>query len=256
MRLTRIAAADLRREPALVLDALKATGFFAGRAGGAGRGCRRRRGAGAEGGARRLAGRGTRRSSSPPAGSTPAARCARRFEGAKRRWRSGSTTTRRAATRSRRRWPARGWRGPTARPWARSRRWRRRSTPGDFAQFLAKLALYKLGDAAPLGAADVAACAPPAGEAELDALVALAADGDAGRLARARRSRGARRQPDLADHRRRALFPRAARRGLRPPRARGRRWRGRGRRSSGRGGRGWRRRRGRWGRTGSSGRWG
>ena len=30
MRLERIAAADLRREPALVLDALKATGFFAG----------------------------------------------------------------------------------------------------------------------------------------------------------------------------------------------------------------------------------
>ena len=30
MRLERIAAADLRREPALVVDALKATGFFAG----------------------------------------------------------------------------------------------------------------------------------------------------------------------------------------------------------------------------------
>ena len=46
------------------------------------------------------------------------------------------------------------------------------------------------GDGSALSAADVAACAPPAGEAELDALVALAADGDTGRLATALRGVG------------------------------------------------------------------
>ncbi|MFO1141409.1 MAG: DNA polymerase III subunit delta [Amaricoccus sp.] len=62
--------------------------------------------------------------------------------------------------------------------------------PGDFAQFVAKLALYKRGDPAPLASEDVAACAPPLGEAEVDAMVALAADGDARGLARAFRGIG------------------------------------------------------------------
>jgi DNA polymerase-3 subunit delta len=64
--------------------------------------------------------------------------------------------------------------------------------PGDFAQFLEKLALYKRGDPAPLGAADLAACAPPAAEADLDTVVALAADGDARGLVPALRTLGGR----------------------------------------------------------------
>ncbi|SPH23845.1 hypothetical protein DEA8626_02917 [Defluviimonas aquaemixtae] len=40
--------------------------------------------------------------------------------------------------------------------------------PGDFRQTLEKVALYKLGDAAPLSSEDVAACAPATIEAELD----------------------------------------------------------------------------------------
>ncbi len=55
--------------------------------------------------------------------------------------------------------------------------------PGDFAQFLAKLALYKAGDATPLGPADMAACAPRAPEADLDDLLDLVAEGQAARLA-------------------------------------------------------------------------
>lgn len=55
--------------------------------------------------------------------------------------------------------------------------------PGDFAQFLEKLALYKRGDDAELSPADIAACAPAAPEAELDALMNLVADGETGRLA-------------------------------------------------------------------------
>ncbi|HVL22143.1 MAG TPA: DNA polymerase III subunit delta [Amaricoccus sp.] len=62
--------------------------------------------------------------------------------------------------------------------------------PGDFAQFLEKLALYKRGDPAPLASADVAAVAPPSGEAEIDEVLALAADGDARGLARAFRDLG------------------------------------------------------------------
>lgn len=63
--------------------------------------------------------------------------------------------------------------------------------PGDFAQFVQKLALYKHGDPAPLAPVDVAACAPPP-EAEVDEVVALAAEGAAGPLAVAFRTLAAR----------------------------------------------------------------
>ena len=64
--------------------------------------------------------------------------------------------------------------------------------PGDFAQFVVKLALYKRGDPAPLSPEDIAACAPPPPEAEVEAVVALAADGAAGALATAFRTLSAR----------------------------------------------------------------
>jgi DNA polymerase-3 subunit delta len=63
--------------------------------------------------------------------------------------------------------------------------------PGDFAQFLAKLALYARGDDE-VGPEDVAACAPAAPEAELHTLVDLAADGRAGPLAAELRRLGSR----------------------------------------------------------------
>jgi DNA polymerase-3 subunit delta len=49
--------------------------------------------------------------------------------------------------------------------------------PGDFRQTVEKLAVYKLGDPAPLSADDVAACAPATIEAEMDALIHAAAEG-------------------------------------------------------------------------------
>ncbi len=55
---------------------------------------------------------------------------------------------------------------------------------GAFSQFLEKLALYKRGDSTPLTAADIAECAPMQPGAEADALVNLAADGRADDLAR------------------------------------------------------------------------
>lgn len=63
--------------------------------------------------------------------------------------------------------------------------------PGDFAQFIEKLALYKRGDAAPLSPEDIAAIAPPPPEAELDRLIELAAEGNPGGLATALAGLGA-----------------------------------------------------------------
>ena len=94
--------------------------------------------------------------------------------------------------------------------------------PGDFARFLEKLALYKRGDAVPLTSDDIAACAPPPPEAEVDAVVALAADGAAAPLAtRLPHPRRPRRQPDRPHHRRRPLLPHPSRRRRRRRRPRG-----------------------------------
>lgn len=54
--------------------------------------------------------------------------------------------------------------------------------PGDFRQTVEKLALYKLGDDTPLTPEDVAACAPISTEAGLDALLDLTAQGQAARI--------------------------------------------------------------------------
>jgi len=64
--------------------------------------------------------------------------------------------------------------------------------PGDFAQFLRKLALYKHNDPAPLSTEDIVASAPPPPEVEVEAVVALAADGATGPLALAFRTLSAR----------------------------------------------------------------
>lgn len=59
--------------------------------------------------------------------------------------------------------------------------------PGDFRQTLDKIALYKFGDSTPLTAAEVQAMAPATIEAEVDDLVMATADGrdvDVGRLMR------------------------------------------------------------------------
>ena len=50
--------------------------------------------------------------------------------------------------------------------------------PGDFRQFLEKLAIYKYGDDAPLSVADIDACAPASIDAELDDLIHVVADAD------------------------------------------------------------------------------
>lgn len=55
--------------------------------------------------------------------------------------------------------------------------------PGEFRQTLARIALYKLGDPAPLVPDEIALLAPPAPEAEVDALIAAVCAGERGRIA-------------------------------------------------------------------------
>ncbi len=54
--------------------------------------------------------------------------------------------------------------------------------PGDFAQFVEKLALYKGDDPAPLTPADVAACAPLSVEADIDEMLHMVAEGETAAL--------------------------------------------------------------------------
>ncbi len=54
--------------------------------------------------------------------------------------------------------------------------------PGDFAQTIEKVALYKLGDTAPVTASDVEANAPTSTEAEVDDLLHIVAEGRANEL--------------------------------------------------------------------------
>ncbi|MEP6068288.1 MAG: DNA polymerase III subunit delta [Paracoccaceae bacterium] len=51
--------------------------------------------------------------------------------------------------------------------------------PGDFRQTLEKLSLYKRGDDTPINGEDIAACAPTSVEAEVDDVLMVVADGDA-----------------------------------------------------------------------------
>jgi DNA polymerase-3 subunit delta len=54
--------------------------------------------------------------------------------------------------------------------------------PGDFRQTLEKIGLYKLGDTTPLTPSDIAACAPATTEAEVDEVISAAADGRSDRI--------------------------------------------------------------------------
>lgn len=54
--------------------------------------------------------------------------------------------------------------------------------PGDFAQTIEKLALFKLGDETPLGLDDIAACAPRSTEAALDDVLNVVAEAKSGEI--------------------------------------------------------------------------
>ena len=183
MRLTRIAAGELRRDPAALVDALKAVGFFPGARVvlvedatdalseivlGALRDWR-------EGDARLVVTAG---------GLTASSSLRKGFEAAKAATAIGVYDDPPGREEIEASLAGAGLGRPDPEAMGEIEALARALDPGDFAQFVEKLGLYKRGDGAALSAADIAACAPPATE-DVDEVVLLAADGAAGRLAAA-----------------------------------------------------------------------
>ena len=183
MRLTRIAAADLRRDPAALIDAMKAVGFFpgarvvlvedatdtsSGTVLGALKDWR-------EGDARVVV----------TAGGLGAGSSLRKgFEAARNAVAVGIYDDPPGREEIEAALAAAGLARPDREVMGEVEALARALDPGDFAQFVEKLALYKRGDPAPLAAADISACAPPTAE-DVDEVLMVAADGAAGRLAAA-----------------------------------------------------------------------
>jgi len=176
MRLTRMQAADLRRDPAALVDALKATGFFPGPR------AALVEDAGDGQAAAILAGLADWREGDATlvvtAGDLKASSALRKgFEAARGAVAIGvhadppdRGAIEAAVSRA-------GLAAPDRAALADLEALGRALDPGDFAQFLEKLALYKLGDLAPLTSEDIAAVAPPAAEAETEAILDDAAEG-------------------------------------------------------------------------------
>ena len=240
MRLTRIAGADLRRDPAALLDAVKATGFFPGPARRAGRGRRPTPPPPRSAPPSTTGAPATPRSWSPPATSAPAARCARPSRRRRTAVAIGIYADPPGRDEIEAALAAAGLARPDREAMGEIEALARGLDPGDFAQFVEKLALYKRGDPAPLGARRPRRLrAARWREAEIDEVL------DARRRRRRRRPRPRLPPPrrplgqrDRRDHRRRPLLPHAPRRRLRRRPRGGARPRA-ARRSSARAGRGW-----------------
>ncbi len=193
MRLTRIPASDLRKDPAQALDALKAVGFFPGpRA--------------------VLIEDATDQNAGPilsaledwqpgdaqlivTAGQLRATSKLRKaFEAHKRAYATGIYDDPPGREEIERTLAEAGIRVPDREIMGALTDLARTLDPGDFRQTMEKLALYKLGDDTPLGPDDIAACAPASTEAKLDDILHVVAEsrhGDIGPLLRRLQAQGA-----------------------------------------------------------------
>lgn len=189
MRLTRLAGADLRRDPAALLDAVKAVGFFPGP----------RAVLVEEAGEPALAGIKAALEDWAPGDATvvvtagglgPGSGLRKTFEAARNATAIGIYADPPGRAEIEAELARTGLAAPDRELAAEIEALARMLDPGDFRQFLEKLALYKLGDPEPLASSDVAAVAPAAGETEIDEVVMLTGDGDARALARAFRELG------------------------------------------------------------------
>lgn len=191
MRLARLAGGDLRRDPAAASDAMRATGFFPGP-----RAVLVEDAADAAAPALRAALDDWRRGDATlvvAAGNLgPGSALRKAFEAAKAAVAIGVYADPPGRDEVEAALAANGLAAPDRDAFAAVEALAQALDPGDFAQFVRKLALYKRGDPAPLSPGDIAACAPPPPEAEVDEVVALAADGSAGPLAVAFRTLAAR----------------------------------------------------------------
>ena len=181
MRLTRIAAADLRKEPALALDAVKAMGFFPG--------ARvaliedandnvaptliEALGAWNEGDAQIIVTAGALK---------PTSKLRKAFEGHGQAYAAGIYDTPPSRDEIERDLKAAGIEQPPQEAMQMLLTLARDLEPGDFRQTLTKIGLFKRGDTEPLSADDINACAPASIEAEVDDVLLVVGDGQAAEI--------------------------------------------------------------------------
>jgi DNA polymerase III subunit delta len=182
MRLTRMAGSDLRRDPAALNDALRATGFFPGP-----RVVLVEDAADAQAGAIAAAFADWRPGDARmvvTAGALASRSALRKtFEAARHAVAIGIYADPPGRAEIEASLSAAGLADVPAAAMADLEALGRALDPGEFSQFIEKLALYKRGDPAPLGSEDIAACMTAGQPTEVDALVDLAAEGRASELA-------------------------------------------------------------------------
>lgn len=178
MRLTRIAAGDLRKEPALLLDAVKAIGFFPGP-----------RVALVEDASETVAPIITDALSDWAAGDAqivvtagtlkPTSKLRKAFETHPSAYAVGIYDNPPTRDEIERDLTAAGITNPPQETMHLLMDLARQLEPGDFRQTLEKIGLYKLNDPQPLSADDIAACAPASVEADVDDVLLVVGDGNA-----------------------------------------------------------------------------
>ncbi|MEL7092250.1 MAG: DNA polymerase III subunit delta [Pseudomonadota bacterium] len=177
MRLTRIAATDLRAEPAAVQDALKAIGFFPGPRVALVEGATEPNApllidaleAWAPGDATLVITAGTLK---------PTSKLRKAFEAHPKAYAAGIYDTPPSRDEIERDLGGAGLVNVPQDAMHALMDLARALEPGDFRQTVEKLGLYKRGDAIPLSAEDIAACAPASIEADVDDVLLVVADGD------------------------------------------------------------------------------
>ncbi|WP_299600489.1 DNA polymerase III subunit delta [uncultured Tateyamaria sp.] len=178
MRLTRIAAGDLRKEPALLLDATKAIGFFPGA-----------RVALVEDANETVGPIITEALSDWVAGDAqivvtagalkPTSKLRKAFEAHPSANAAGIYDNPPTRDEIERDLTAAGITNPPQEAMHLLMDLARQLEPGDFRQTLEKVGLYKLNDPDPLSADDIAACAPASIEADVDDVLLVVGDGNA-----------------------------------------------------------------------------
>jgi DNA polymerase-3 subunit delta len=183
MRLTRMAASDLRKDPAMLLDAIKSTGFFPGP-----------RAAFLEdandtvfpaiqqaledwkpGDAQIIVTAGALK---------PTSKLRKVFESHRDAYAAAIYDNPPTRDEIEATLKAAGLRNTSGETMAALNELAQALDPGDFRQMVEKITLYKLGDDTPLGPLDIAACAPTSTEAEVDDILMVVADGRAHDIAK------------------------------------------------------------------------
>lgn len=175
MRLTRMPGADLRGDPAMLLDAVKAVGFFPGpravfveEAGEAAQPAIEAALADwAPGDAQIVVTAGALK---------PASKLRKAFESHRNAYSVGLYDDPPSRAEIERTLAAAGIRAVPSDSMTALSELAASIGPGDFTQTVEKIALYKLGDDSPLGLSDIAACAPQSTEAGLDDVLNAVAD--------------------------------------------------------------------------------